>query len=316
METDKFEAAVFYDLSVCREKKKITFPRKLLIIDTDKYAACLCAYSENGNCEKAFEYAVPGGDDCIADVNNSLFQQMGKNDILEVLGGHTDSFNSAMENYYRSEGQMDTSFKGLTGSGIKCSDMEKIFKIPEERFNSLFSALEESWEKCGFEEENTYIMLIGKSADLFPVKYLVRSYFSFDPFLADERYVNDIYGDKTSQIYEKGKKLLEEKRKKEEEVYVCVYDNLSGTTVKQKLLLCDREGSGETEYFGPVFVSVKDGLEFEVNAEKKKIALPYSVETSDCDVVDIGLQTKKGAVVIVVRRVDNPEQIYEVPMSR
>lgn len=316
MEMDTYEAAVFYDLSVCGDKKDITFPRRILIIDTDKYVACFCECTEDRNYNKVCEYFLPNGNDCIADMNRAFLQQTGKEDILEVLEGHLGTFNSVMENYYRSEGQMDTSFKELIGTEIKCSDMESIFRTPEDRLNKLFSSLEESWEKAGFEEENTNIMLIGKCADLFPIRYFVKVFFSFDPFLADERYVNDTYSDKPSQICEIGQKMLEEKRKREEEVFVYVYDNISEKKMKQKLLLRNKEENEEIEYFGPVFVSVKDGLEFEVNTEKKKISLPYSVEPLDCDVVDVGLQMKKDVIAIIIRRFDHPTRIYEVPMNQ
>ena len=316
MEKNIYEAAAFYDLSVCRNKKDIIFPRQVLIIDVDKYAVYFCEYSEKGICNKLCEFVLSDENDCITDLNNAMPQQIEKKDIFDVLGSHLDTFNSAMENYYRSEGQMDTLFKELIGADIKCSDMEIIFENSEDKFNKLLSSLEEYWEKSGFEEENTSIMLVGKCADFFPICYFVKSYFSFDPFLTDERYVNETYDDKPSQIYEIGKNLLEEKRKKEEEVFVYVYDNINGKRVKQRLLLCNREETEEIDYFGPVFVSVKDGLEFEVNSEKKSISLPYSVEPLDCDVVDVGLQMKKDAVIIVIRRFDHPTRLYEVPMSR
>ena len=316
MEMDIYEAAAYYDFAVCNARDGLVFPRRLFIIDTDKYSVIFCECSEKGSCKKICEYVLPDKNDCITDMNDALPQQIGEKDIFKVLEGHLGTFNSVMENYYRSEGQMDTSFKELIGTEIKCSDMESIFRTPEDRLNKLFSSLEESWEKAGFEEENTNIMLIGKCADLFPIRYFVKAFFSFDPFLADERYVNDTYSDKPSQICEIGQKMLEEKRKREEEVFVYVYDNISEKKVKQKLLLRNKEENEEIEYFGPVFVSVKDGLEFEVNTEKKKIALPYSVEPLDCDVVDVGLQMKKDVIAIIIRRFDHPTRIYEVPMNQ
>lgn len=312
---DIYEAAAYYEFVSCHGRDGVMFPRRLLIIDTDKYSLCFCECLEKGGFSKICEYVLPVKNDCIADMNSALPQQIREKDIFEVLDGHLDTFNSIMENYYRSERQMNTSFKELIGTEIKCSDMDIVFKTPENRLNTLFSSLDESWAKSEFEEENTNIMVVGKCSDLFPIRYFVKSYFSFDPFLADERYVNDAYGDRPSQIYEIGKKLLEEKRKKEEEVFVYVYDNESGKKIKQKLLLCDKEETGEIDYFGPVFVSVKDGLEFEVNSEKKKITLPYSVEPLDCDVVDVGFKMKNDVVIINIRRFNYPTRKYEVPMS-
>ena len=311
---DIYEASAYYEFASCSGRDGVVFPRRLLIIDIDKYSVCFCECLENGNYNKICEYVLPDKNDCITDMNNSLPPQIEGKDIFGVLGERLDAFNSIMENYYRSEGQMDTSLKGLIGAEMKCSDMASIFKTPEDRLNMLFSDLEKFWEKSGFEEENTNIMLIGKCADLFPIRYLVKAFFSFDPFLMDERYVNDTYSDKPSQICEIGKRRLEEKRKKD--VFVCVYDNISGKKVKQKLLLHNEEETGKIEYFGPVFVSAKDGLEFEVNNEKRNIALPYSVEPLDCDVVDVGLKIKKGAAVISIRRFDYPTRIYDVPMSK
>ncbi len=316
MEMDVYEAAAFYDYSLCRDKKDTIFPRRMLIVDVDKYASCFCECTEKGNFNKVCEYSLPDGNDCMADMNKAFLQQTGKDDLLDVLGNHLDTFNSTMENYYRSDGQMDGSFQGLIGTEMKCSDIENVFKTPEERLNKLFSSLEKSWETSGFEEESTKIMLIGKSADLFPIRYLVKSYFSFDAFLADERYVNDAYDEKPSRICEIGNNLLEEKRKKQEEVYICVYDNISGEKVKQKLLLSNEGEDGVVEYFGPVFVSTKEGLEFEVDEEKKNIALPYSVDPLNCDVVDVGLRRKKDVVVINIRRFDFPTRVYEVPMGQ
>lgn len=316
MEMDIYEASAYYEFTTCSGRDGVVFPRRLLIIDTDKYSVCFCECLEKGNYNKICEYVLPSENDCVTDMNNALSKQIRENDIFGVLDGRVDTFNGIMENYYRSEGQMDTSFKELIGAEIKCSDMEIVFKTPEDRINTLFSSLEGLWEQSGFDEENTNIMLIGKCADLFPIRYFVKAFFSFDPFLTDERYVNDTYSDKPSQVCEIGKRLLEEKRKKEKDVFVCVYDNISGKKVKQKLLLHNEEEAGEIEYFGPIFVSVKDGLEFDVNNKKRNIALPYSVEPMDCDVVDVGLKIKKGAVVISIRRFDYPTRIYEVPMSR
>ncbi len=315
MEMDIYEASAYYEFVACSGRDGVAFPRRLLIIDTDKYSVCFCECLEKGNYNKICEYVLPNKNDCITDMNNSLPQQIKGKDIFGVLDGRLDTFNGIMENYYRSEGQMDTSFKELIGAEIKCSDMENVFKTSEDKLNMLFSSLEGLWEQAGFEEENTNIMLIGKCADLFPIRYFVKAFFSFDPFLADERYVNDAYSDKPSQVYEIGKRLLEEKRRKEEEAFVCVYDNISGKKVKQKLLLHSEE-NGEIEYFGPIFVSAKDGLEFDVNSEKRNIALPYTVEPLDCDVVDVGLKMKKDVVVIIIRRFDYPTRIYEVPMSQ
>lgn len=315
MKIDIFEASAFYEFATCSGKEGVVFPRRLFIIDTDKYSACFCECLENGNYNKVHEYFLPDNNDCKKDMNKSLPWQMKGKDIFGVLDGCLDTFNSIMENYYRSEGLMDTSLKELIGAEIKCSDMENVFRTPKDRLNILFSSLDELWEQFGFEEENTNIMLIGKCADLFPIRFFVKEFFSFDPFLADDRYVNDTYSDKPSQICEIGRRLLEEKRKIDEAVFVCVYDNISGKKVKQKLLLCNEEESEETEYLGPIFVSVKDGLEFDVNNEKRNIALPYSIEPLDCDVVDVGLKMKKGAVVISIRRFDYPTRIYEVPIS-
>lgn len=316
MEMDIYEASAYYEFTACSGRDGVVFPRRLLIIDTDKYSVCFCECLEKGNYNKICEYVLPSENDCVTDMNNALSKQIRENDIFGVLDGRVDTFNGIMENYYRSEGQMDTSLKELIGAEIKCSDMEIVFKTPEDRINTLFSSLEGLWEQSGFDEENTNIMLIGKCADLFPIRYFVKAFFSFDPFMTDERYVNDTYSDKPSQVCEIGKRLLEEKRKKEKDVFVCVYDNISGKKVKQKLLLHNEEEVGEIEYFGPIFVSVKDGLEFDVNNKKRNIALPYSVEPMDCDVVDVGLKIKKGAVVISIRRFDYPTRIYEVPMSR
>ena len=65
-----------------------------------------------------------------------------------------------------------------------------------------------------------------------------------------------------------------------------------------------------------VLFLLKDGLEFDVNNEKRNIGLPYSVEPLDCDVIDVGLKIKKGAAVISIRRFDYPTRIYEVSMSK
>lgn len=316
MEIDIYEASAYYEFHICSGREGVVFPRRLLIIDTDKYSVCFCECLEKGNYNKICEYVLPSENDCITDMNNALSKQISENDIFGVLDGRVDTFNGIMQSYYRSEGLMDTSFKELIGAEIKCSDMEIVFKTPEDRLNTLFSSLEGLWKQSGFDEENTNIMLIGKCADLFPIRYFVKAFFSFDPFLTDERYVNDTYSDKPSQVYEIGKRLIEEKRKKEEDVFVCVYDNISGKKVKQKLLLHNEEETGEIEYFGPIFVSAKDGLEFDVNDEKRNIALPYAVEPMDCDVVDVGLKIKKNAIAIVIRRFDYPTRIYEMPMSQ
>lgn len=312
---DIYEAAAYYDFIICTDRDSVSFPRRLLIIDTDKYSVGFCECLENGNYHKICEYVLPNGNNCLTDINKLFSQKIKEKDIFYIFEKHLDTFNKIMKNYYRSDGHMDTSFKESIGLEINCSDIEIIFKATEDRLNKLFSSLDEYWYNSGFKEEDTNIMMVGKCADLFPIRYFVKSYFSFDPFLADERYVNDIYSDKPSQIYEVGKKLFNEKRKRAEEIFVSVYDRIEGKSMKQKLSLSNNKETEEINYFGPIFVSVDEGLEFEVNSEKKTIILPYSVEPLDCDVVDVGLQIRNDIFIISIRRFYYPTKIYEIPIK-
>ena len=75
---DIYEAATYYDFITCAGRDGVVFPRKLLIVDTDKYSVYFCECSEKGICNKICEYILPEENDCISEMDKVLSQQTEK----------------------------------------------------------------------------------------------------------------------------------------------------------------------------------------------------------------------------------------------
>ena len=312
MNTDKYLAVAYYDFSKNNENTDVNTYTDLLIVDVDLYSIGFCKHDNKGAVEKICEYSLPDAGECVKDINVGITQSLQHEvDIFDLLDDQVCEFNRLMKNYYRSEKMMNASFEELAGVSLDCAGFDDVFNVSRKKIDKLISSLNELWSSSGFDEAKTRIILFGKSSTLYPITYYIRSIFSFDPFLADDRFVNDSYSDRSDQIYEIGSKLYEESQRKMKEVFIYVYDGVGEQIVSQNLPIKEKRTDDDMEYFGPLFVSKGEELELENNSKKLKIPLHGMNEARDSCVIELGMRTVGEKLIACIRETEQPLNVYE-----
>lgn len=311
-----FEAASFYVYNRSINNTDVSFPLHLVVFNVDDYSVGFCTCMKDGDIKIVCSTTLPGNNLCIEDING-VFCKKVKNykSINDCVIANIKNFNQRMRLYYQSERQMNVHFDDILGIDIDCTGFEDVFKTVESKLNQLFSFLDDLWEKSKFDESEARIIIVGKTAVFYPIEYYVKSYLTFDPFLADDRFTNDTYSDAEDLIISIGEQEYNKKKNQEREIYINFLNVRGFKTQKKKLVLDPGQSDAEEiEFFGPIFVSKDAQIEFEVNSKKRMVDIPYSVEPLDSDVIEVGVCLNDDKPVIRIRRYNHPAQIYDVPV--
>jgi hypothetical protein len=70
----------------------------------------------------------------------------------------------------------------------------------------------------------------------------------------------------------------------------------------------------ESVYSGPILIYGNDMIRFMIDSKEKKIRLPFDLKTDSYDVIELGVCLKNSIPELNIRRIDEPEKIYSIPL--
>lgn len=315
-----FEAAAVYDYHAAGAELGESGPIQSVVYDLDHYSVGFCSCSEGGQVQLLGSFVLDSGKRLFAeDLARGLggfAPGSGRENFSDALGDKLDGLNQKMRAFLQSERQLDGVAASISGIDLSCSEFENAFRDVEKHVEALLSASLPLWAENGIEEDAARIILVGRGAEYYPAEFVIRSALSFDPFLADERFVNGFYPVRPSRIVEAGTDLYTEQTSIGFEISIHVLGRDGGEEGKR---LADRRSPAvdfdEPRYLGPIFVSARDSLELEVNAARRQLKLPYSVSPADGDLIEAAVLLKEAKPVLRIRRCGDPARIYDVPVA-
>ena len=229
MEISCFEAASYYDYHVMTKKQKaeMTAPWNVVVFHTDNYSVGFCVCLEDGTIKEVGTYRLEERSDCMQDILIHLsrkYAECSKEDLQHCFIEQMEHWNEKMRYYFRSEKQIDAIALKVGDVDIVCSELEEVFCVVKSKLDKLFEAMTNLWETSSFDEDNVRIILTGNTAVYYPIEYFIKEYMTFDPFLLDERFVNDMYEHKADQIIVIGEELYYKNNTPQYDIFLCVLE--------------------------------------------------------------------------------------------
>ena len=261
MEISCFEAASYYDYHVMTKKQKaeMTAPWNVVVFHTDNYSVGFCVCLEDGTIKEVGTYRLEERSDCMQDILIHLsrkYAECSKEDLQHCFIEQMEHWNEKMQYYFRSEKQIDAIALKVGDVDIVCSELEEVFCVVKSKLDKLFEAMTNLWETSSFDEDNVRIILTGNTAVYYPIEYFIKEYMTFDPFLLDERFVNDMYEHKADQIIVIGEELYYKNNTPQYDIFLCVLED--NAIEKKKLFVSVEENTEENLYYGPIFIAKYD----------------------------------------------------------
>ncbi|MCR4642133.1 MAG: hypothetical protein K5697_08910 [Lachnospiraceae bacterium] len=312
MERNSYISASYYVADRMVGSSDASAPSGLLVIDADHCTAGLCRMSKGGVPELVGEKGEP--EDLITQVEECMTNLHGINTSFFALPQEkSEQLSRDMANYYRSDGSKDPLLTDILGNEASCSELAVLLKPVEDALEQLLSSMEELLESASIDEADVAILVIGRTVKFFPVYYIIKSFYVFDAFVDDHRFLNETLEMEPDRIVEAGARLQEEWERKNCEVYLHVVDFSDNNP--NKILLSVSDEKGEPSFFGPIFIANHEHLELEYQSEKRLVDLPWSVAPSEGDVIEIGVSSEQGKPVLCIRKYDAPTKAYKISMN-
>ena len=310
-----FEAISFYEYSRNKDKKDLPSLLHMVIFHADDYSVGFCTCTKEGQIKTVRIKTLSEKSSCMDDINQSFCKVTRRQDsISDCVNTNIDAFNKKMKMYYQSEKQMNPDFKDTLGIDLDCAGFDKIFTTACSRLEKLLSELDDLWSETQFDESDSRFMIVGKAALYYPITYCIKDFLTFDPFLADDRFVSDNYSDQADEIASIGEQAYNKEIESKRNIFIKLV-KADGAKEKEKIPVLDEDAKiEELKYLEPILVAADEPLEFEIHSKKKLIDLPYSLEALDCDVIEIGAFVVNRKPVIRIRRYHHPTRIYDIPV--
>lgn len=313
MKITSFESAVFYEYNRCKDNKDITFPLKIIVIDADDYSIGFCTCTKKGDVKIVSSKNLTGDKTCIQDIDDVFCKNLKvyKN-ICDLDDESIETFNKRMKFYYKSEKIMNEDFEDI-GLNLKCDEFENLFHCVKNKFSELLSSFSDICESNNFNKDDYKIIIIGKAASFYPVKYYIKSILAFDAFLPDSRFLNENYSVAEDEIVAIGEKAYIDKRNREQEIYISLINMVSQNKEKIKIPFIETQSEDKEDMFlGPIFISKDDKLAFEINSKENLCELKDPLKISDVIAVEVGLFLKDDKYFIRVRKYKKPDRFFDL----
>ncbi len=318
MDISVFEAVAAYDMSKVNSSD-IEFPVRSLIIDIDSYSAGLCSCGNNGKFQITDTVSLGENESFERDFASCLAEILNEFDryrTREYWTEHKKEINASAEIFFRSGGQIDNIILKETDYNITASQFEKSFSPIKEKIIRLTELFFKMFTKNSVDEDSLRIIIAGDYSDCLFADYYIKSEMMFDPFFADERFVNSSYTDNPTEIIKIGKQKLRSKSVFGYDISFRYY-NATNDQCTEKILSekeQDKKLFENPDYSEPVFISADDSLKIEINSTVKEFKLPYNISAPNFDVIQLALGIFNDKPVLLLRRICSPENIYSIPI--
>lgn len=304
MSFSKYEAAAYYDVNCHR----ISEETRYLVFDLDTCSFGICVYSEKTGMKLTDSSSVSGEE---IDTQEQVRQLLGLTRQLspQEQDRRIEEINGVLRNYLMSERMADGLLSQTEESAVSCSALEEAVREGRERLSAM---TEEAQGKLSFEElSSARIILLGFLQEIYLFEYYIREALCADPFLPDERFINESFPIHHSEIVSRGMEYEQSRLKTD---YVLLLWDGDNRETRRMVLAKKGQTRKELEnpsYTGPVYVSEADrSLTIEANGEEQRISLPYAVEAPEGDLVDVAVGAEGPEVFLLIRRSRFPDRIY------
>ena len=311
-----YEAAVLYDFS----KNVSAFPSFFLVFDLDHGAAGLCECTETGKTNLIKETETDGEADLwtngIEQICKKINADPGDNIINEIENG-IQELNQKMEGYYMSG---KTRNEVVFSSGqitFTASDFESGFSDQNPLFRHLIQRAGELAALSSTDPEEMHFILLGKAARLLAVEYAFREYFSADPLLPDDRFVNSDYDDGPETIAELGMKYYRSRNRVGHTISILTLDSEGNRRQAQVLVSEEQERSDlmNASWFGPVFAADGGSIELIIDGNARSVEIPHSMDLTDDHLIEFTVGFEGEKLSLLIRKTDDNSQKSSVVLG-
>lgn len=311
MTISKYEAAALYD----NNDKHLESNYVVLDLDDCSYGLCRC--SEHGETTllkswnsinvniwaKCVERIQKMIGDYSLDISNELEKQL--------LSG-----NRILYNYIISDRRMDDVLFRFSEHVISCSEFEKCLSGVMPYLNDLLSKIGNQVAPDVL--ESTDVIILGRAQEIFLVLYEIKKSLSAEPLLPDERFRNTEFRDPYNEIVSIGQALYESKSLIQHDYSLMIFNKENDSVEKFVIVKKGqkRESLLDVVYFGPVMLLKNDRLTLFVDNREVSIETPYSFETLESDLVELGIGIQDNEIALFFRRCRFPDYICCCSLSR
>lgn len=296
------------------------FPSFFLVFDLDHGAAGLCECTETGKTSLIKETETDGGPDLwingIEQICKKINADPGDNIVNEIENG-IQELNQKMEGYYLSG---KTRNEIVFSSGQKtftASDFESGFSDQNPLFRNLFQRAGELAAFTSTDLQEVRFILLGKAARLLAVQYAFREYFSADPLLPDERFVNAEYDDGPETIAELGMKYYLNRNRVGHTISMLTLDPEGNRRQAQVLASEEQERSDlmNASWLGPVFAADGSSIELIVDGNTKSVEIPHSMDLTDDHLIEFTVGFEGEKLSLLIRKTNDHSQKSSVVLG-
>ena len=316
MSMTQFEAAARLDYEKYSKSNDVTE----VVLDTDTLEVGICTFDSQG------KVTLIGKTKSAADVSELQTQMLGGQSSTGIFRAEWEkelqTINGQLEKFYRSSEQMDSLAVNIPALGIewKCSKLHKQFSGIKRILTEAFEEADEILSKNNIDEDRIRIILIGEWANYYMFLYTVKEYFTFDPFMEDNRFAKET-------ICRKGTNLVAEIEKKDAEAETIGYDIglkffelLDNEDLEEKIEWFSKKTQPvnhfkQVHYSTPFYVNDVGSLEIQINGKTKLYAIPFKKRSGNAGVAEAGLIVENQKIKLRVRRIIEPEKVYDINLD-
>lgn len=309
MSTTRYEAAALYDSS----RRKTGHPTYYLVLDLAAGSAGACSSDKGGSVKLTAAWALPQETDLwtvwVGRIQG-LLDESYPFDVAAEVERQLPEVNRALRNYLISERLLDSTALTFGERNLTCSQVETSFEEVEVTLRTLLQqgvALIPEGER-----EDMGIFPLGQAAHCFLVEHVIRTYFSADPFLPDERFVTDGFTQDSASIIAQGMKLTVANAAVAHTVTLVLTQGTDGRTEEIPLLT---KGAPPTQvtpesYVGPIYIANGQPIVLKVDDVLRTVKLPYAMAPMDSDLIDLAAGGDGSGATLSIRRSRMPTRVF------
>ncbi len=316
MAVTQFEAAVLYDC-----ENQLNTPREgtVVVLDVDALEVGICSCSATG------EVVLLDRTGSATDGAELKRQRSGgytKSSVFnEEWKRQSGLINEQLKKYFFSNGQMDLEAFQIPSMEIawSCSQLEEQFRGTKEALEQSFQMADDILTERKIDEDKLRFLIVGEEAGYYLFLHCIKSYYSFNPFMADNRFAEE-------GICRNAEKLTEEWNRKQEQSMQIGHDirlnyfewTENQTLIERSEILSEKTqpmaAFKEVRFSQPVFVEKGGRLSLSVDGNIQKMMLPFSGGSGIGDNVEVGVCAENQKLKLRIRKAREASDYYDVEL--
>ena len=296
----KYEAAAMYAYENTTAQTEVIRERNYLILDLEQCSAgfCICNQKET---KLLHHWDTTQTDvwDLYIENLQKLADGMIREQIVSELESQRSKADNIMRNYLLSDRAVNKTLYQFSENKITCAAFENAMQPVKETLENLMNQIRAQIDEATLAD--TGIVVLGQAQDLLWVMYEIRSFFSADAMLPDERFLNEGLDVPYAEIVESGMNLEKEKHAAHHTYKLVVFD--PDTQSEAFLLLAEKgQDMQKVSYLEPVLFRPKSSIVLRIDDARKEYTLPDTWLTEPLELLDLGLEKQEGTDTLLVHR--------------